>query len=237
MFTMNVLTVRQAVSTYDLLCCLLVTIRGLVGRFNYSTAERRVTRVPSPTPFMWSAPAISRVPYTSATCLLCVSNDSQSCSRKTAPSPSSLFYSLTHSHRSIGYHNIPQPLTDSVTRLIYLRVYDSRASSSKPVLFPSSLFYSFTHSHRSIGYCNIRQSLTDSVARLIYLRVYGNRASSSKLAPSPSCLFYSLTHSHRPIGYHNIPQPLADSEKKKKKWPSVILPSGRLLHANAGKEG
>jgi hypothetical protein len=36
-----------------------------------------------------------------------------------------------HTDRSIGSHNIPQPLADSNTRLIYLRVYDNRASSFK----------------------------------------------------------------------------------------------------------
>ena len=65
------------------------------------------------------------------------------------PSPSSLW--LTHPHRSIGYHNIPQPLTESTTRLIYLRVYDSRDRSSNPGPSPSFLSYSLTHPHRSIG--------------------------------------------------------------------------------------
>ena len=59
----------------------------------------------------------------------------------------SLSYSLTHDHRSIGYRNIPQSLTDSVTRLIYLRVYDNRTNSSKPSPSPSSLSYSLTHTH------------------------------------------------------------------------------------------
>ena len=68
---------------------------------SYSTSERRVSCAPALTPFIRSAPAISRVPCTSSTCLLCVSNDSQTKSRKTAPS-TSLYYSLTHVHRSIG---------------------------------------------------------------------------------------------------------------------------------------
>ncbi len=41
-------------------------------------------------------------------------------SRKVAPSLS-LSYSVTHVHRSIGYHNQTQSLTESVTRLIHLR--------------------------------------------------------------------------------------------------------------------
>ena len=85
-----------------------------------------------------SVPVINRVPWTSSTCLLCVSNDSQDSSSKPAPSPS-LCYSLIHTHRSIGYRNIPQSLTESSTRLIYLRVYDSRAISSKPAPSLSSL--------------------------------------------------------------------------------------------------
>ena len=45
---------------------------------------------------------------------------------------SSLYYSFTHAHRSIGYHNIiPQSQAESTVRLMYqimlmyLRVYDS----------------------------------------------------------------------------------------------------------------
>ena len=134
--------------------------------------------------------------------------DSRDSSRKTAPSPS-LCYSLTHAHRSIGYPNIPQSLTDSVTRLIYLRVYDNRDNSSKSTpsqsslcyslththrsigyrnISPSSLCYSVSHTHRSIGYHNIPHPLAESAARLIHLRVYDNRSSSSKSAPSPSSL-------------------------------------------------
>ncbi len=123
-------------------------------------------------------------------------HDSRASSSKSAPSPLSLIdslcYSLTHTHRSIGYRNIPQPLADpaSGSKLIYLRVYDSRVSSSKPA--PSSLCLTLTHTHRSIGYRNIPQSLADSTARLIYLRVYDSRASSSKPAPSPLSLCYSI---------------------------------------------
>ena len=120
-------------------------------------------------------------------------------------------YSFTHAHRFIGYRNIPQPLVESVTRLIDLRVYDSRASSSKPTPSPSSLCYSLTHAHRSIGYRNITQPLAESTVRLTYLRVYDSRARSCKPAPSPSSLCYSLTHAPRSIGYRNIPQPLAES--------------------------
>jgi hypothetical protein len=70
----------------------------------YSTSERRVARAHATTHFIRSAPATSRVPCTSATCLLCVSNDSRVSSRKPAPPPS-ICYSLTHAHRSIGFRN------------------------------------------------------------------------------------------------------------------------------------
>jgi hypothetical protein len=68
------------------------------------------------------------------------------------PSPV-LCYSLTHAHRSIGYHNHnPQSLSESVVhteRLMYLRVYDSRDSSCKPV--PSlSVCDSLTHAHSTL---------------------------------------------------------------------------------------
>jgi hypothetical protein len=59
----------------------------------------------------------------------------------------SLCYSLTHAHRSIGYRNRnPQPLADSATRLMYLRVYDNRDSSHQSAPSPS-LSYSLTHAH------------------------------------------------------------------------------------------
>ncbi len=121
--------------------------------------------------------------------------DSRDSSRQTAPFPS-LCYSLTHAHRSIGYHNRnPQPLADSAARLMYLRVYDSRDSSRQPAPSPS-LCYSLTHAHRSIGYRNRNpQPLADSATRLMNLRVYDNRDNSHQSAPSPS-LCYSLTHAH-----------------------------------------
>jgi hypothetical protein len=86
---------------------------------------------------------------------VCVSNDNRSKISDT----SSLCYSFTHEHRSIGYHNTPHPLDDSVTRLRYLCVCDNRGSPSKSV---SSL-------------------------SLIYIRVviYDNRVISSKPTPSP----------------------------------------------------
>jgi len=123
-------------------------------------------------------------------------DDNRPSSFKPTLSPSSLCYSLTHAHRSIGHRKMPQPLADSAARLIYLRVYDSRASSSKPTLSPSSLCYSLTHSHRSIGYRSIPQPVADSAARLIYLRVDDNRAISSKPTPSPLSLYYSLKLAH-----------------------------------------
>ncbi len=61
-------------------------------------------------------------------------------------SPRFLRYNKQQYKYSVNnYRNIPQTLTESVTRLIYLRVYDSRASSSKPAPSPSSLCYSLTH--------------------------------------------------------------------------------------------
>jgi hypothetical protein len=83
--------------------------------------------------------------YAPASSFLCVYNDSRDSSNKPAPSPS-LCYSLTHAHRSIGYRNIPQPLDDSVARLIYLRVYDSRDGASEPAPSPSPPS-SLTHVH------------------------------------------------------------------------------------------
>jgi hypothetical protein len=80
-----------------------------------------------------------------ATSLLCVSNDSRDSSCKTAPSPS-LWHSLTHAHRSIGYRNIHQALSESVANLMYLRVYASRDSSCKIAPSPS-LCCSLTSSH------------------------------------------------------------------------------------------
>jgi hypothetical protein len=58
--------------------------------------------------------------------------------------------SLTHEHRSIGYRNRnPQPLADSSTRLMYLRVYDSRISSHQPAPSPS-LYDLLTHAHSTL---------------------------------------------------------------------------------------
>ncbi len=84
--------------------------------------------------------------------------------------------SLTHAHRSIGYRNRnPQLLSESVTRLMFLRVYDNRDNSRQPAPSPS-LWYSLTHAQKSIGYHNHNpQLLTESTTRLMYLRVYGNR--------------------------------------------------------------
>jgi hypothetical protein len=74
-------------------------------------------------------------------------------SRQPSPSPS-LVYSFTHTHRSIGYRNRnPQPLAESTTRLMYLRVYDSRDSSCQSAPSPSPC-YPLTHTYRSIGYRN-----------------------------------------------------------------------------------
>jgi hypothetical protein len=76
------------------------------------------------------------------------SKKSQNCYYNLLPSPS-LCYSLTHTHRSIGYRNRnPQSVVDSSTRLMYLRIYDSRVSSHHPVPSPS-LCYSLTHAHNT----------------------------------------------------------------------------------------
>ncbi len=50
--------------------------------------------------------------YAPTSSLLCVYNDNRDSSSKTTPSPS-LSYSVTHAHRSIGYRNHIQPLTES----------------------------------------------------------------------------------------------------------------------------
>ncbi len=166
-----------------------------VRPIHYNTSERRVTLPTSPTPFIRSTLDIIRVPCTSVTCFLCVSNDSQVRPWKSTPSPS-LCYSFTHTDRSIGYRNTPHPLADSDVRLIYLRVYDIRGSSSKTVPSPSSLWYSLTHAHRSTGYHNIPQPLDDSTTILVYLRVYDSRDNSYIPTPSLVSLYYSLTLAH-----------------------------------------
>jgi hypothetical protein len=74
--------------------------------------------------------------------------DNRDICHQSVPSPS-LCYPLTHTHRSIGYHNRnPQPLTDSTTRLMYLRVYDNRDSSNQSTPSPS-LWYSLTHAQNT----------------------------------------------------------------------------------------
>jgi hypothetical protein len=74
--------------------------------------------------------------------------------KRTSHITPSLCYLLTHAHRSIGYRNhSPQLLTESVVKLMYLRVYDSRDSSRQPAPSPS-LCYSLTHTHTSIGHQN-----------------------------------------------------------------------------------
>ncbi len=75
--------------------------------------------------------------------------DSQDSSRHPSPSPS-LWYSLTHVHRSTSYHNHnPQSLTESAERLMYLRVYDNRDSPHQSAPSPS-LSYSLTHVHNTL---------------------------------------------------------------------------------------
>ncbi len=86
---------------------------------------------------------------------------------------SRISYSLTHTHGSIGYHNIPHPLTDSTSRRLYVRVYVVLSLlRPNPSRRPRSrISYSLTHTHGSIGYHNILQPLTDSASRLTYLSV------------------------------------------------------------------
>ena len=110
-----------------------------------------------------------------------------------------MLLSDTSTHRSIGYRNRnPQPLSESVARLMHLRVYDNRDISHQSSPSPS-LCYSLTHAHRSIGYHNCNpQPLVESDTRLMYLRVYDNRDSFRLPAPSPS-LSYSLTHTHNTL--------------------------------------
>ena len=75
--------------------------------------------------------------------------DSRDSSWKPVSSPS-VWYSLTHPHRSIGYRNRnPQPLTESVVRLMNLRVYDNRDNSHQSVPSPS-LSYSLRHAHNTL---------------------------------------------------------------------------------------
>jgi hypothetical protein len=99
----------------------------------------------------------------------------------------------------MGYRNRnPHLLSESVTRLMYLRVSDNRDISCQSAPSPS-LSYSFTFPHRSIGYLNRNpQLLSESAVRLMYLRVYDNRDSSRQPAPSPS-LSYSFTHPHNTL--------------------------------------
>ena len=134
--------------------------------------------------------------------------DSRDSSHRPEPSPS-LSYSLTHVHRSIGYHNQPESLVESTVRLMYVRVYDSWGNSRQDEPFPS-LCYSPTHAHRTIACRNHTQSLGESTTRLMYLRVYDSRDRSHKTTPSPS-LSYSPTHVHRSTGYRNQPQTLTES--------------------------
>jgi hypothetical protein len=90
----------------------------------------------------------------------------------------SLWYSITHARRSIGYrHSIPHPLVESTVRLMYLRVYDTRDSSCKPEPSPS-LWYSLTHAHRCIGYHttpSVWEVSISSTLKLMYLSVYDIR--------------------------------------------------------------
>ena len=118
-------------------------------------------------------------------------------------------YSLTHTNRSIGYHNQTQSLAESTVRLMKSSVYDRRDRSRKVTPSPS-LYYSLTHTHRSIGYHNQTQSLGESTTRQMYLRVYDIRNSSYKTTPSPS-LCYPVTHPHRSIGCRNQTQSLVES--------------------------
>ena len=76
-------------------------------------------------------------------------------------------------HRSIGYHNQTQSLTESTVRLMHLRVYVSRDISRKVSPSPS-LCYSFTHTHRSTGHHNQNHPLTESTERVMLLGLYNS---------------------------------------------------------------
>ncbi len=124
------------------------------------------------------------------------------CSSKTPPLDPSSKRRMS-AHRSIGYLNYnPKSLSESVVRLMYLRVYDNRDTSLQSPPSPF-LDYSLTHPHRSIGYHNRNpKPLSESSTRLMYLRVYDNRDTSCHPTPSPSPC-YPLTHAHRSIGHRN----------------------------------
>ena len=75
--------------------------------------------------------------------------ESRDRSGQTVPSPS-VYYSLTHPHRSIGHRNRnPQTLPESVAKLMYLRVYDNRDISHQAAPSPS-LCSSLTHAHSTL---------------------------------------------------------------------------------------
>jgi hypothetical protein len=101
-------------------------------------------------------------------------------------------YSITHTHRSIGYrYRNPQLLTGSAARLMYLRVYDSRDISRQPA--PSTLVLDLRITHDRMGSSadpslnghlkhpnNLDQSLNDAAADKIrkYRTDYNNRPPS-----------------------------------------------------------
>ena len=100
---------------------------------------------------------------------------------QSAPSPY-LWYSLTHVHRSIGYHNRnPQSLCESVGRLMYLRVYDSRDTSCKSAPSPS-LWHSLTHAHITLP----TSTVTPHSSRSHVLRSFGFLCVWSGLHPPAS---------------------------------------------------
>ena len=119
---------------------------------------------------------------------------SKSDSRLTRAPALSPYYSITHTHRSIGYRNRnPQLLSESAARLMDLRVYDNRDTLAS--LHPPRPYDPRSHMHTGPLVIATAQPLAESTSRLMYLRVYDSRDSSHQPAPSPS-LCYSLTHAH-----------------------------------------
>ncbi len=83
------------------------------------------------------------------------------------------------------YRNNPQPLAESTTRLLHLRVSDNQDDSSKtlPSPFHPFLYSSLTHTHRYIGYRNKPQSLAESSRLKVFgcVTVFDTSVSSNSL--------------------------------------------------------
>jgi hypothetical protein len=102
-------------------------------------------------------------------------------SSQPAPSPS-VWYSITHAHRPIGYRNRnPQPLTSSAAGLMYLRVYDilydnrdiSFHSESSP-----SVSYSITLAHITLPTTSMLLTITYTHVLSFLIRLVRSTTSS-----------------------------------------------------------